>query len=106
MHAELFHCVLTLCDPMVCSPPGSSVHSILQARILEWIAITSPGDRPDTGIKIASLMSPAFAGGFFSTSTTWEVPDVSYTTIICYIFPCIKEYNSPLSLGLIGANQN
>ena len=27
---------LTLCDPMDCSPPGSSVHGILQARILEW----------------------------------------------------------------------
>ena len=30
---------LTLCDPMDCNPPGSSVHSILQARILEWVAI-------------------------------------------------------------------
>ena len=30
---------LTLCDPMDCSPPGSSVHGIFQARILEWIAI-------------------------------------------------------------------
>ena len=32
---------LTLCDPMVCSPPGSSVHEISQARILEWVAISS-----------------------------------------------------------------
>ena len=31
---------LTLCDPMDCTPPGSSVHGILQARILEWIAIS------------------------------------------------------------------
>ena len=30
----------TLCDPMDCSPPGSSVHGIFQARILEWIAIS------------------------------------------------------------------
>ena len=30
---------LTLSDPMDCSPPGSSVHGILQARILEWVAI-------------------------------------------------------------------
>ena len=29
-----------LCDPMDCSPPGSSVHGILQARILEWVAIS------------------------------------------------------------------
>ena len=32
---------LTLCDPMDCSPPGSPVHGIFQARILEWIAISS-----------------------------------------------------------------
>ena len=31
---------LTLCDPLDCSPPGSSVHGILQARILEWVAIS------------------------------------------------------------------
>ena len=31
---------LTLCDPMNCSPPGSSVHGILQARILDWVAIS------------------------------------------------------------------
>ena len=30
----------TLCDPMNCGPPGSSVHGILQARILEWVAIS------------------------------------------------------------------
>ena len=38
---------LTLCDPMDCSPPGSSVHGILQ----EWIAIPSSGDLPDSGIE-------------------------------------------------------
>ena len=32
---------LTLCDPVDCSLPGSSVHGILQARILEWVAISS-----------------------------------------------------------------
>ena len=32
---------LTLCDPMDCSPQGSSVHGILQARILEWVAVSS-----------------------------------------------------------------
>ena len=32
---------LTLCDPMDCSSPGSSVHVILQARILEWVAMPS-----------------------------------------------------------------
>ena len=32
---------LTLCDPVDCSPPGSSVHGILQARVLEWVAMPS-----------------------------------------------------------------
>ena len=34
----------TLCDPIDCGPPGSSVHGILQARILEWVAISSSED--------------------------------------------------------------
>ena len=42
---------------MNCCPPGSSVHGILQARILEWAAISFPGDLPDPGIE---LESPAF----------------------------------------------
>ena len=35
-----------------------------------------PGDLSNPGIKPASLMSPALAGGFFTTSSTWEVPQV------------------------------
>ena len=42
---------LTLSDPVDCSPPGSSVHGILQARIVEWVIIPSPGNLPDPGIK-------------------------------------------------------
>ena len=42
---------LTLCDPMDCSPPGSSAHGILQERTLEWVAILpSPGDLPKPGL--------------------------------------------------------
>ena len=37
---------LTLCDPMNCSPPGSSVHGILQTRILRWVAMTSSRGYP------------------------------------------------------------
>ena len=37
--AKSLQLCLTLCDPMDCSPPGSSVHGILQSRILEWVAI-------------------------------------------------------------------
>ena len=38
---DKFTSVMTLCDLMDCSPPGSSVHGILQARIREWIAMPS-----------------------------------------------------------------
>ena len=41
----------TLCDPMDCSLPGSSVHGIMQARILEWVAIPISRDLPDPGIE-------------------------------------------------------
>ena len=41
MYAESRQSCLTLWDPTDCSPPGSSVHGILQARILEWVAISS-----------------------------------------------------------------
>ena len=42
---------LTLCVPMDYSLPGSSVHGILQARILEWVAIPSLGDLPNPGTE-------------------------------------------------------
>ena len=41
MHAKLLQTCLTLCDPMDCRPPGSSVHGILQGRILEGVAMPS-----------------------------------------------------------------
>ena len=45
---------LILSDLMDCSPPGSSVHGILQARILEWLPFPSPGDLTDPGIEPGS----------------------------------------------------
>ena len=59
------------CNLMDCSPPGSSVHGILQERILEWVAMpsswgySSPRDW-------THITSPALAGRFFTTSATWE----------------------------------
>ena len=52
--------------------PGSSVHVISQARILEQVAISSSWDLPTSGIEPMSLASPALAGGFFTASATWE----------------------------------
>ena len=63
VHDQLLQLCPTLCHAMDCSPPDSSVPGILQARILEWVSYSPPGDLPDPGIKPAS---PALAGGFFT----------------------------------------
>ena len=59
---------LTLCDLMDCSLPGPSVENS------KWSGLPhpTPGALPYPGIKPASLRSPALAGGFSTTSTTWE----------------------------------
>ena len=57
----------TLCVPMDCSPSGSSVHGIPQARILEWVVIPSSRGSFQPGMEPASLTSPALAGRFFTT---------------------------------------
>ena len=44
-----------LCDPTDCSIPGSSIHGIFQARVLEWLPFPSPKDLPDPGIEARSL---------------------------------------------------
>ena len=60
LHLSLLVCMLvsqwclTLCDSMDCRPPGFSVHGIVQARILECIAIIFPRDLPNPGIEPGS----------------------------------------------------
>ena len=82
MRAKSFQSFLTVCNPMDCSQPGVSVHGILQAAIVEWVAIPSSGDLPDPGIGLTSLRSPASAGGLF-TSVTWEA-QIHVTELIFY----------------------
>ena len=55
---------MTLCDPMNCSLSSSSVHGILQARILEWVAMPSPS----RGSSQPREWTPALSGGFFTTA--------------------------------------
>ena len=64
-----------LCDYMDCSPPGSSVCGIFQARILKWGTISSrQGSSQLRDRTLISNTSCTLAGGFFITSETWEVP--------------------------------
>ena len=64
-----FSCVQLFATP--CSLPGSSVHGILQARILECSAMPSSGDLLDPGLNLHLLCLSALAGGFFTTRATW-----------------------------------
>ena len=50
---------LTPCDPVRCGSPGSCVHGIFQAKILDWVAISSSRDLPHTRIDPSSPVSPA-----------------------------------------------
>ena len=65
---------LPLCNPMDCSPPGSSVQGILQARILEWVADLLQGIFLTRGLnpRLLSLL----AGRSITSSTTWEAQEV------------------------------
>ena len=78
---------LCLCGPKDYSLPGSPVHGIFQARILEWLPLPTPGDLPNPRIEPTSLVSPALAGGCFMTSTTWKVPFLRICMCVCvYIY--------------------
>ena len=51
---EVTHLCPTLCDPIDCSPTGSSIHGIFRARILEWGAFPFPRELPDPGFEPGS----------------------------------------------------
>ena len=52
--AQSFQSCPTLCDPMDCSPPGSSVHGISQEEYWSWLPFPPPGDLPNPGIEPGS----------------------------------------------------
>ena len=72
MHAKLLQSRLTLCDPMDCSHPGSSVRGQEFWSGLPW---PPPGHLPDPEIKPMSFMSPVLAGRFFTTSAAQKAPE-------------------------------
>ena len=99
MHAQLLQPCLTLCNPMFYNPPGSSVHGISQARILEWVVISFSRDLPDPGIKPESLASPVLAGGFFRVWDIWVL--IVALQITCYVALGIScSFSEPLFSNL------
>ena len=79
-----------LCDPIDCSPPGSSVHGILQARTVEWASFPTPGDLSKPGIE---PRSPALK----ADSSQYEPQGLTYTQFntMQYAFfywrPCFED---------------
>ena len=74
VHAKLLQSCPTLCDPMDCTPPGSSVHRMLQVRILEWVAM--PSSRGSSWPKDQTCISfnSCIAGRFFTTEPLVKPP--------------------------------
>ena len=68
VHAKLLQLHLTLCNPMDCSPPGSLSIGFFRQEYWSGLPFPSPEDLPDPEITPMSRMSPALAGGFFTTS--------------------------------------
>ena len=80
----------TLCDFVDCSPPGSSVHGILQARILEWVAISFKGSfQPREGTQVSST-----AGRFFTVWATREVNYLDYLMVLKSNSKCLYKRHS------------
>ena len=73
----------TICNPMDCSLPGSSVQVILQANLLEWAAMPSPGHLLNPGIEPICLMSPALVSGFSTISAIWEAQNLIIDHLLC-----------------------
>ena len=63
MHALICWVISNSCSLNDCRPPGSSLHEIVQVRLLEWVAIPSPGNLPNPGIE---HVFPALAREFFT----------------------------------------
>ena len=81
--AKSLQLCLTLCDPMDCSPPGSSVHGILQARILGGLPSPLPWGLPNSGIKTASLYCRFFTAEPLEKPPLCRRPSAKFFVDLC-----------------------
>ena len=73
-HAQPLQSCLTLCHPLDCSPPGSSIHGILQARILQWVAMPSSRGFSWPKGQTLRISYVSSTGKFFTPGATWDAP--------------------------------
>ena len=115
-NSSLFYCVcsvtqscLTLCDPMDCIPPGSNVPGIVQASILEWVAISSPREPPLP--RDHTCISCVLCTGrrILYHCATWEVLlTISYLVLLLFLtlsfffFPLDSASTRLSNVSLIG----
>ena len=69
MHAKSLQLCLAFCDPVDCSPPGSSIFT--RQEYWSGLPCPPPGNVPNPGIELTSLRSPALAGRFFTTRASY-----------------------------------
>ena len=87
---------LTLCDPVDHSPPGSSVHRIVQARILEWVATSSSrGSSQTQGSNLCPCLYPLSTRG--SRASSWQ--NISPLISSPEGMPCVWQALDPLEKG-------
>ena len=85
----------TLCDPVDSSPPGSSVHGILQARILEWVAISFSRGSSQPG-------SPALQAGALSSKPPRKAIYVLNFKILELAIKCLSSLSLPFIIYFCG----
>ena len=103
----------TLCDSMDYSLPGSSVHGISQAKVLEWVAISFSRGSCYPGIEPWSLTSSVLAGGFFITESP-EKPQwccvlrTKFCLVLCFntVYPGCSLLPSLTTLKTTGSQGN
>ena len=88
----------TLCDPTTCSPPGFSVHGILQARILEWIVI--PFSRGSSQPKDRTLVS-CITGRFFTVRATGKSSSCLIPPLYPYYYIVTKRLHLWASICIL-----
>ena len=93
---------LALCDPVDCITRQAPL-SMGFSRQEYWSGLPcpSPGDLPHPGINPTSLTSPALAGGFFTTSTTWEATSLLFPSWP----PCLKLKGTPFFSCINGTRE-
>ena len=100
MHAKLLPLCPTLCHPMDCSSPGSSVHGILQVRITGvGCHVFLQGISPTQGSNPGSLISTWLASRFFTTSNTWEA---YFLVVVCFELFVFLFCVSPIGFCFMG----